>query len=133
MKLKTILASLAAVAVLASCEDIFEGGSLQPDGSTPSLTINNPSKNQKVTATTGLRVNITAVDKDNVENLTFTLRGEGSERAVINFSTKPGRKVVEFDTTLNVSGVAPGTYELAVSATDKRTNLTVQQVPVLVK
>ncbi|WP_276497334.1 hypothetical protein [Pontibacter litorisediminis] len=133
MKLKSMLASLAAVATLTACEDIFEGGSLQPDGSTPSLTINNPGKSQAITAAGGLRVNVTAVDKDNVENLSVVLRGETAEKAVINFSTQPSKKVVEFDTTLNVSGIAPGAYKLVVSATDKRTNLSTQEVTVTVK
>ncbi|OKL38458.1 Ig-like domain-containing protein [Pontibacter flavimaris] len=133
MKLKTLLASMVAVVTFTACEDIFEGGSLQPDGSTPSLTINNPGKNQAITAAGGLRVNITAVDKDNVENLNFTLRGETAEKAVLNFSMQPGKRVVEFDTTVNVSGIAPGTYKLVVAATDKRTNLSTKEVTVNVK
>ena len=133
MKMKTVLASLAVIATLTSCEDIFEGGHLNPDGSTPSVTINNPSKNQTVSAATGLRINISAVDKDNVENMRFELRGETAEKAVLSFNLTPGKRIVEFDTTLNVSGIAPGSYELVVSATDKRTNLTVQEVPVKVK
>ncbi len=133
MKLRTMLASLGAVAMLTACEDIFEGGSMQPDGSTPSLTINNPGKNQAITAVGGLRVNITAVDKDEVNYLEFTLKGESAEKAVLNFDTKPGKKVVEFDTTLNISGIAPGTYKLQVAASDKRTNLSTQEVTVNVK
>ncbi|MCX2741070.1 Ig-like domain-containing protein [Pontibacter anaerobius] len=133
MKLRTMLASLVAVVMFTACEDIFEGGDLQPDGSNPSLTINNPSKNQSVTATSGLRVNITAVDKDNVERLNVALQGEEAEKAVINFSTEPGRKVVEYDTTLSVAGIAPGVYKLLISATDKRANLSTQEVTVNVK
>ncbi|TPE44538.1 hypothetical protein FJM65_09995 [Pontibacter mangrovi] len=116
--------------MLTACEDIFEGGSLQPDGSVPSLTVNNPGKNQKITASGGLRVNITAVDKDDVDYIDFTLRGETAEKPVVSFRTSPEERIVEFDTTLNVSGIAPGVYKLKVAATDKRTNLSVQEVTV---
>lgn len=133
MSFKAVLASVAAVLMLTSCEDIFENGSLQPDGSTPSLTINNPSKNQSVTAATGLRVNITAVDKDNVKNLDFVLVGEKAEKSILKFNKKPDKRVVEFDTTVSVNGIAPGVYKLQVTATDKRTNLSVQEVTVNVK
>ncbi|AKD03863.1 Ig-like domain-containing protein [Pontibacter korlensis] len=133
MKFRTMLASLVAVVTFTACEDIFEGGSLQPDGSTPSLTINNPGKNQAITAAGGLRVNITAVDKDDVEQINFTLKGETAEKAVLSFSTKPQKRVVEFDTTVNVGGIAPGTYKLQILATDKRTNQTTQEITVNVK
>ncbi|ARS34427.1 hypothetical protein CA264_02645 [Pontibacter actiniarum] len=128
-----MLASMVAVCMLTACEDLFENGSLKPDGSTPSLTVNNPSKNQSVSAATGLRVNITAVDKDKFQDIEFTLEGQNAEKSVLNFKKFPQKNVVEFDTTVNVTGIAPGVYTLKVSATDKRTNVSIQEVLVNVK
>jgi len=123
-----MLASLVAVCMLTACEDLFENGSLRPDGSTPSLTINNPSTNQVVVASQGLRVNITAVDKDHVRDIDFTLKGRGAETALISFKKFPGKRIVEFDTTLTGSSMAPGAYTLVIKATDKRTNVSQQEV-----
>lgn len=128
-----MLASLAAVAMLTACEDLFEDGSLQPDGSKPSLTVNNPSSNQTISASQGLRVNITAVDKDEVKDIDFVVKGVTAEKSLINFKKFPQKKVVEFDTTLVINGIAPGDYTLVVSATDNRTNLSQQEVKFKVK
>ncbi|MDX5420635.1 MAG: Ig-like domain-containing protein [Hymenobacteraceae bacterium] len=133
MRLRTMLASLAAVAMLTACEDLFEDGSLQPDGSKPSLTVNNPSSNQTISASQGLRVNITAVDKDEVKDIDFVVKGVTAEKSLINFKKFPQKKVVEFDTTLVINGIAPGDYTLVVSATDNRTNLSQQEVKFKVK
>ncbi|GAB3810960.1 hypothetical protein [Pontibacter rugosus] len=134
MKIKTMLASLAAVSMLTACEDLFEDGSLQPDGSKPSLTVNNPSNNQAVTIAQGLRVNITAIDKDKVKDIDFVLQSQASEKkSFIKFTTFPQNNVVEFDTTLSMAGIAPGTYNLIIKATDNRTNVTTQEVAVNVK
>lgn len=128
-----MLASMVAVCMLTACEDIFEDGSLQPDGSNPSLTINNPSNNQAVTATSGLRINITAVDKDKFNEINFVLAGQKSEKAVLSFKKLSEKNVVTIDTTLNTSGIAPGAYTLKIRATDKRTNLSEQTVLVNIK
>lgn len=133
MNLKTMLASVLAVSMLTSCEDLFEDGSMQPDGSKPSLTINNPSNNQSVSTTQGLRVNVTVVDKDLVKDLEFTVIGDNAETALVKFKKFPERNVVEFDTTIMINGVSPGEYKLKVDATDKRTNLEHQEIKFTVK
>ncbi|MET3541728.1 outer membrane lipopolysaccharide assembly protein LptE/RlpB [Pontibacter aydingkolensis] len=133
MKLKTMLASLAAICMLTACEDLFEDGSMQADGSKPSLTINNPSNNQSISTTQGLRVNVTVVDKDLVKDLQFTVKGVNSETALVTFSKFPERNVVEFDTTIALNNVSPGEYKLQVAATDKRTNLEQKEVLFTVK
>ncbi|RIJ34435.1 hypothetical protein [Pontibacter oryzae] len=133
MKIKAMLASMVAVCMLTACEDLFEDGSMQPDGSNPSLTVNNPSNNQAVTATSGLRVNVTAVDKDKFNEINFVLTSQNSDKAVVSFKKLSDKNVVVVDTTLNMTGVAPGAYTLKISATDKRTNLSEQNVLVNVK
>ena len=133
MNLKTMLASVLAVSMLTACEDLFEDGSMQPDGSKPSLTINNPSNNQSVSTTQGLRVNVTVVDKDLVKDLEFTVVGDNAETALVKFKKFPERNVVEFDTTILINGVSPGEYKLKVDATDKRTNLEHQEIKFTVK
>ncbi len=126
---------MAAVSSLAltSCEDLFENGSLQPDGSKPSITVNNPSNNQTVTATNGLRVNITAVDKDQFKGIDFVVKAGAGEKPLVNFTKFADKAVLEFDTLLTSSNFMPGSYTLIVTATDKRTNVTVQEVKFNVK
>ncbi|GAB3199796.1 hypothetical protein K0O23_13335 [Pontibacter aydingkolensis] len=119
--------------MLTACEDLFEDGSMQADGSKPSLTINNPSNNQSISTTQGLRVNVTVVDKDLVKDLQFTVKGVNSETALVTFSKFPERNVVEFDTTIALNNVSPGEYKLQVAATDKRTNLEQKEVLFTVK
>ncbi|NDK56582.1 Ig-like domain-containing protein [Pontibacter fetidus] len=126
MKLKTMLAALFAIAALTGCEDLFEDGSMQPDGSKPSLTINNPTNNQAVNQSQGLRVYVTAVDKDAVKTMEFKVMG--AETSLINFNKVSEKNVVEFDTLVSVANLAPGTYQLNVKATDGRTNVSEQQV-----
>ncbi len=133
MKIKPMLAAVAAVCLLTSCEDLFEDGSLQPDGSLPSLTINNPTKNQTITSVQGLPVYITVVDKDKVENINFSVLSPGAESPVVDFNVMPHKTVVEFDTLMALEGVAPGTYTLKITAQDKRTNLSVKQTSFTVK
>ncbi len=128
-----MLASVFAVLSLTACEDLFEDGSLQPDGSNPSLTINAPSGNQSLNRTQGLRVSITAVDKDKVKDMQFTLRGANSEKDVLSFQKFPQKSVIEFDTVVALGTVTPGSYKLTVKATDKRTNIAVQEVNFTVK
>ena len=122
---------MLAIVALSSCEDLFEDGSMQPDGSKPSLTINNPTNNQTVTQAQGLRVYITAVDKDAVKNLEFVVRGNESE--ILTFSKAPQKNVIEFDTTVSMENISAGTYQLLVRATDGRTNVSEQQVNFTVK
>jgi hypothetical protein len=122
---------MLAVVALTGCEDLFEDGSLQPDGSKPSLSINNPTSNQSVNQGQGLRIFITAVDKDAVKNLEF--RVAGNETSFLNFNKVPNRNVIEFDTTVTTDNLAPGTYQLHVRATDGRTNVSEQQVNFTIK
>ena len=131
MKLKTMLAAMFAIAALTSCEDLFEEGSMQPDGSKPSLTINNPTNNQSVNQAQGLRVYVTAVDKDAVKTMEFKVMG--AETSLISFNKASEKNVVEFDTLVSVANLAPGTYQLNVKATDGRTNVSEQQVNFTVK
>lgn len=128
-----MLASMAAVGLLTACEDLFEGGSLQPDGSKPSLTINNPTNNQTLTASQGLQVYVTIVDKDAVENIDFSVVSAGGESPLVAFSTAPLKTVVEYDTLVSLNGIVPGNYTLKISAKDKRTNLSRKEVPFTVK
>ncbi len=128
-----MLVSVVAVSMLTACEDLFEDGSLQPDGSKPSLTINNPSNNQTINTSQGLRLSVTAVDKDLVKDIEFTVSGLNSETVLFKFKKFPERNVIDFDTTVAISGITPGVYKLQVSATDKRTNLEQQEVKFTVK
>ncbi len=133
MNFKTTLASLAAVFLLASCEDLFEEGNLQPDGSKPSLTINNPTNNQTITGTQSLQVYVTVVDKDEVEKINFSIMGQSGEKALLSFNKAPHKTVVEYDTLLSLPNMTPGTYTLKVTAQDKRTNLVEKEVGFTVK
>lgn len=128
--MKTIMATLAAVSMLTltACEDLFDEGGLQPDGSKPSLTVNNPSNNQSIIPSKGLRVNITAVDKDEFNSINFTVKGNSAENSIIDFKKLANKNVLEFDTLLSLNAFMPGDYTLSISATDKRTNVTVQDV-----
>lgn len=128
--MKAMLATLAAVSMLTltACEDLFEDGGLQPDGSKPSLMVNNPMNNQSITASKGLRINITAVDKDKFKDITFLVKGGSGEDALIEFKKFANKNVLEFDTLVVLNGFIPGNYTLSISATDKRTNVTVQEV-----
>ncbi|NEM99253.1 Ig-like domain-containing protein [Pontibacter burrus] len=131
MKLKTTLAAFLAALTLTSCEDIFEDGSMQPDGSKPSLTIINPTANQAVQQAKGLRIYLSAFDKDEVKNMEFTVRG--SETDLLSFNKVMNKTAFEFDTTVAVSDIRPGSYQLIVRATDGRTNVAQQIVSFTVK
>lgn len=133
MKFKTMLASMAAVCLFTACEDLFEDGSLQPDGSMPSLKINNPSLNQTITPSQGLPVYITVVDKDQVESINLSVSSPGAESPLVDFNMAPLKTVVEFDTLVSMSGAVPGTYTLKITAKDKRTNLSVKEISFTVK
>lgn len=119
---------MAAVCLLSACEDVFEDNSLQPDGSVPSVKVNSPTKNRTVTAAQGLQVYVTVVDKDKINKLDFQVLGAQGEKPLIDFSKKPNKAVVEFDTLVSLKGIVPGTYTLKISAKDMRTNLTEEQV-----
>jgi hypothetical protein len=133
MRLKTMLTSALAICMLTACENIFEDGGLEPDGSKPSVKINNPSNNQTISSTQGLRVNVTVVDKDQIKDLEFTVKGLTSETALVKFKKFPAKTVVEFDTTLSIQGISPGEYKLMVAASDKRTNLEQREITFTVK
>ena len=128
-----MLAAMAAVCVLTGCEDLFEEDDMKPDGSSPSLTINNPTKNQTITSTQGLQVYITVVDKDEVDNINFSVSSPGAESAFVDFDMMPHKTVVEFDTLMSLDGIVPGTYTLKITAKDKRTNLSAKEIPFTVK
>jgi hypothetical protein len=133
MKLRTVLASLAAVAMLTACEDLFEDGSMQPDGSKPNLTVKNPTKAQSLTQGNGLRVMVTAVDKDKVKELQVKVRDVGGDADLVNFTTLSDKKVFELDTLLTVPGIKPGDYTLTINAIDYRTNVASEEVSFKVK
>ncbi|MCJ8167500.1 Ig-like domain-containing protein [Pontibacter sp. E15-1] len=133
MKFKTAFAAMAAICLLSSCEDLFEEGNLQPDGSKPSLTINNPTVNQNITTSQGLKVYVTVVDKDEVENINFSVSGVQGEKALLDFTVAPHKTVVEFDTLVALDNITPGSYTLKISAKDKRTNLIEKEVAFNVK
>lgn len=120
-----------AVVALSGCEGLLEEDNMMPDGSKPSLTINTPTTNQTVSQTQGLRIYITAVDKDAVKNVEFIVRG--AETNVIAFNKASQKNVVDFDTLVSVGNITPGTYQLLVRATDGRTNVAEQQVNFTVK
>ena len=133
MKFTKLLASVIAVVSLTACEDIFEDGSLQPDGSKPALTIRNPTKNQKLSKSSGLRVKLTASDKDKVKELQVRVRAVGGDADHINFTTLPDKKILEFDTVLNAIQLPQGDYTLTINATDYRTNVATDEVQFSVK
>jgi hypothetical protein len=128
MKFKTMLASFGAVALLTACEDVFEDGSLQPDGSTPALIVRNPTDNQVVTKSDGLQVELTASDKDKVKELQVRVRDIRGDADFINFTTFPDKKILEFDTVLSASALRKGDYTMTINVTDFRTNVTSQEV-----
>ena len=133
MKFTKLLASALVAVSLTACEDLFEDGSLQPDGSKPALTIRNPTKNQILNKTSGLRVKITASDKDKVKELLVRVRAVGGDADHINFTTFPDKKILEFDTLLNASALRQGDYTLTIEATDFLTNVTSDEVAFSVK
>lgn len=133
MKFKTLLASLVAVASLTACEDLFEDGSLQPDGSKPNLIIRNPTQNQTLSKSNGLRVKFTATDKDKVRELQVRVRDIAGGTEHISFTTFPDKKVLELDTVLNASALSQGDYTLSINVTDYRTNVASTEVLFSVK
>lgn len=133
MKFTKLLASAVMVVSLAACEDVFEDGSLQPDGSKPALTIRNPTKNQVLTKSSGLRVKLTASDKDKVKELQVRVRSVNGDADYFNFTTLPDKKILEFDTLLNATELPKGDYTLSINATDFRTNVSSAEVLFSVK
>jgi hypothetical protein len=133
MRIRTTLASLGILLALTSCEDVFEDGSLKPDGSTPHVIVNTPSNNQNLKVNERLRIDITASDKDNVSRIHFTVKGAAAEAPLVAFTKVLDKRVVEFDTLVSLNNAEPGTYTLAIDATDKRTNRTLREVRVTVR
>lgn len=129
MKLKTMLAAMLAIVALSGCDDLLEEDSMAPDGSNPSLTINNPTNNQSVSQTKGLRIYVTAVDKDAVK---VDVAVKGDETSFITYSKMSRKNVVDFDTLVSVENLAPGPYKIVVRATDGRTNVSEEQVNFIV-
>lgn len=133
MKYKLLPAVLVAVLSLTACEDLFEDGSLQPDGSKPVLEIQNPTTSQVLSAASGLRVRLTSADKDKVKELQVRVRDVGGDADYINFTTYPNKKILDYDTLLSISGLRQGAYTLTVQAMDYRTNVTSDTVGFTVK
>lgn len=133
MKFTKLLASAVMVVSLTACEDVFEEGSLQPDGSKPALTIRNPTKNQVLAKSSGLRVKLTASDKDKVKELHVRVRAVNGDADYINFTTLPDKKILEFDTLLSATELPQGNYTLTINATDYRTNVSFSEVLFSVK
>ncbi|MBD1395553.1 hypothetical protein H9Q13_00105 [Pontibacter sp. JH31] len=133
MKLKTWLASLAAISFMTACEDLFEDGSLQPDGSKPNLTVKNPTANQTLATSKELRIKLTATDKDKIKALEVRVHELGGNAELVNFTTFPDKKILEVDTLLTVPGLRTGEYMLTISATDFRTNVASKEVGFKVK
>lgn len=124
---------MAAVCLLTACEDLFEDGSMKPDGSSPSLTVKNPTQNQTISTTQGLQVYITVVDKDEVDTINFNVQSPGAESPLVDFDMMPHKTVVEFDTLMSLEGIVPGSYILKITAKDKRTNLSAKEIPFTVE
>lgn len=133
MKIKSILASLGVLLMLTSCEDLFEDGSLQPDGSVPYLVVNAPSNSQSLRSGEQLRISVTASDKDSVSSMRFTVKGASAETPLVDFTKVLRKRVVEFDTLVSMGNASPGTYSLSVDATDRKTNRALKEVSVTVR
>jgi hypothetical protein len=133
MNFKILLVGVLAVASLTACEDLFEDGSLQPDGSKPYLIIRNPTQNQILAKSGGLRVKLTATDKDKLKELQVIVRDNGAGVDYINYSTFPDHKILEIDTVLNISELKQGDYTLQINATDFRTNEASTEIPFSVR
>ena len=73
-------------------------------------------------------MNVTAVDKDKFKEITFLVKGGSGEKSLIDFQKSADKHVLELDTLLSLDSFMPGDYTLSISATDKRTNVTVQEV-----
>lgn len=124
---------MVAVVALTACEDLFEDGSLQPDGSKPNLIIRNPTKNQVLIQSNSLHIKLSASDKDKVKELQVRVRDVGGDADWVNFKTFPDEKIMDLDTVVTVNGMRPGDYTLFIDATDYRTNVASSQVNFKVK
>ncbi|MFD2245540.1 hypothetical protein [Pontibacter ruber] len=133
MKFKAVLASAFAMLSLTACEDLFEGGSLQPDGSKPDLVIKAPMSNQSFTKAQGVPLILSIVDKDEVKDLEVIIKSANSETELTRFHLPTEKSVVELDTILTAASYVAGTYNLTVNVTDKRTNFSTKQVQFVVK
>ena len=134
MKLKSLLASMLAIVMLTSCEDIFEDG-MKPDGSKPYVTVNAPTTNHSFTKANGVAVNLTIVDKDNVKDLNVQIldaNGNG-EAPIIEFTKRFDKNVVVLDTLVGQDQIMPGSYKLSITAKDKRTNIEKKEITFKVK
>ncbi|MHC2990460.1 hypothetical protein OB13_02240, partial [Pontibacter sp. HJ8] len=88
---------------------------------------------QTLTAASTVRVKFTATDKDKVRELQVRVRDVGGDADLVNFTTFPDTKVLEFDTLLTVPGMRAGAYTLTINATDYRTNVATEDVIFKVK
>jgi hypothetical protein len=132
MKLTSLFASMLAVVMLTSCEDLFEDGT-GPDGSKPYVAINTPTANHSLTKANGVAVNLTISDKDEVKDLHVQIQDITGETTIVDFTKHYTEKVVTVDTVVAQNQISPGTYKLLITAKDKRANLEMQEVTFKVK
>jgi hypothetical protein len=133
MKFKLLLAMGVAVASLTACEDLFEDGSLQPDGSHPYLVIHAPTKSQALSKAAGIRLKFSVSDKDKVKEVQVRVRESEAGTDVVQYTTEPGKSWVDTDTLLLAGKLRAGYYTLTVQATDFRTNVSADTVSFTVK
>lgn len=122
-----------AVVSLTACEDLFEDGSLQPDGSKPYLVIHAPTKKQAVTKASGIRLRYTVSDKDKVAEVQVRVRESEAGTDVIHYTEFPGQNWLDADTLLSSGNLRAGTYILMIQATDLRTNVAADTVVFSIK
>lgn len=122
-----------AVASLTACEDLFEDGSLQPDGSHPYLVIHAPAKKQALNKASGIRLRFSVSDKDKVKEVQVRVRESEANTNVIDYTTHPSKSWVDTDTLLLAGRLRAGYYMLTVKATDYRTNVSADTVTFTVK
>lgn len=133
MKFKLLLATAVASVSLTACEDLFEDGSLQPDGSTPYLVIHTPTKMQALSKASGLRLKYSVSDKDMVKEIQVQVRESEAGTDYIQYTTQPQKKWHDVDTLLSTGHLRQGTYTLRIQATDFRTNVASEEVTFTVK
>ncbi|WP_125185457.1 hypothetical protein [Botryobacter ruber] len=132
MKLKSILATMLAVVMLTSCEDIFEDG-MKPDGSKPYVTVNAPTANHSFTKANGVAVSLSVVDKDDVKDLIVQISDLNGEAPIVDFTKHFNKNVAILDTLVAQNQLMPGSYKLSITAKDKRSNVQKQEITFKVK
>lgn len=119
---------LAVMSTLSSCAELLGEDSMGPDGSKPNVTVKKPTTNQVFTASQGLPVAVTIIDKDAIKQLHVYVAGGAGEAPIVDFSLMNRKTVIEMDTLVSLSKAKAGSYTLKITATDNRTNVTEKQV-----